>query len=462
MSHNFDCIIIGSGPGGYVAAIRAAQNNLKVALIEDSAVGGTCLNRGCIPSKALIASSDMLRKVNKASLYGIHVENISFDYTKILQRKNNIVSTLKRGVEGLIRSNQITFFSGYGKLVSTNEVKILGKDDNVLEAKSIILATGTEPLPFPNVPFSSKVLNSTSLLELPVLPKSLGIIGGGVIGCEFASFLQTLGVKISIIEAADSLLPQEALELSSFLKKSFQKSGISIFTNSFITKIDEHDNQVVISLNGGTQLEFEQVLVSIGRSVNTKNINLEKIGVLTNPQGFVQVNEHMQTNIPNIYAIGDITGLSMLAHVASHQGLVAADTLAGKKTHMDYSAIPSVIFTHPEIASVGLSPQKAKTLFPNAASSSFPYQALGKALAISETEGFVQIVYLKDSQKIVGAQIAGEHASSLIAEMALAIKNELTLPCIYETIHAHPTLAEAWLESAFLAEGYPLHLPPKK
>lgn len=462
MSHNFDCIIIGSGPGGYVAAIRAAQNNLKVALIEDSSVGGTCLNRGCIPSKALIASSDVLRKVNKASLYGIHVENISFDYTKILHRKNNIVSTLKRGVEGLIKSNQITLFSGYGKLVSTNEVKILGKDDGILEAKSIILATGTEPLPFPNVAFSSRVLNSTSLLELPVLPKSLGIIGGGVIGCEFASLLQTLGVKTSIIEAAASLLPQEALELSSFLIKSFKKSGISIFTNSFITKIDEQDNKVFISLKNGTQLEFEQVLVSIGRSVNTKNINLEKVGVLTNSQGFVQVNEQMQTNVPNIYAIGDITGLSMLAHVASHQGLVAADTIAGKQTHMDYSAIPNVIFTHPEIASVGLSPEKAKTLFPNAKVSSFPYQALGKALAISETEGFVQIVYLKDSQKIVGAQIAGEHASSLIAEMTLAIKNELTLPCIYETIHAHPTLAEAWLESAFLAEGHPLHLPPKK
>lgn len=461
MSNNFDCTIIGSGPGGYVAAIRAAQHNLKVALIESSNVGGTCLNRGCIPSKALITSADILRKVNKASNYGVNIENFSFDYAKMLKRKNDIVSTLRRGVEGLIKSNKITFLSGYGKLVSTNEIKIIGQDEGIMESKSIILATGTEPLPFPNVPFSSRILNSTSLLDLPTLPKNLGIIGGGVIGCEFASLFHTLGVEISIIEAAPSLISQEATALSSFLTNSFKKCGISIFTNSFITKISEQEDKVIVSLKNGTDLEFEKVLISIGRAVNTQNINLEKIGVLTNDKGFVQVNERMQTTIPNIYAIGDITGQSMLAHVASHQGLVAADVIAGKHSHMDYTAIPSVIFTHPEIASVGLTPEKAKSMFPNVEVSSFPFQALGKALSLSATEGFAQIVYLKDSQKIIGAQIAGEHASSLIAEMTIAIKNELTLPCIYETIHAHPTLAEAWLESALLADGHPLHLPPK-
>ncbi len=462
MSNNFDCTIIGSGPGGYVAAIRAAQHNLKVALIESSNIGGTCLNRGCIPSKALIASTDILRKINKAPTYGINIENLSFNYAKMLQRKNNIVSTLRRGVEGLIKSNQITFLSGHGKLISANEVKVIGQDDCILESKSIILATGTEPLPFPNTPFNSKILNSTSLLDLSILPKKLGIIGGGVIGCEFASLYHTLGVEISIIEAGSSLLPQEATELSSFLSNSFKKRGISIFTNSFITKISEQEKGVSVSLKDGTTLEFEKVLISIGRAINTQNINLEKIGVLTNDRGFVQVNEKMQTNVPNIYAIGDITGQSLLAHVASHQGLVAADVIAGKNAYMDYTAIPSVIFTHPEIASVGLSPEKAKIIFPNVQVSTFPFQALGKAVSLSETEGFAQIVYLKDSLKIIGAQIIGEHASSLIAEMTLAIKNELTLPCIYETIHAHPTLAEIWLESALLAKGFPLHLPPKK
>lgn len=458
----FDCMIIGSGPGGYVAAIRAAQRGLKTALIEARETGGTCLNRGCIPSKALIANADMLRKIQEAEQYGISVGEVEFDYAKMKERKDIVVKKIRKSLEGLIAANKIKVIRGYGRFISPHEVAVSGEDNVVLEASSIIIATGSEPRPLPGIPFDyERIHDSTSLLEITKLPKKLAIIGGGVIGCEFACLHNAFGVDVTILELLPTILPTEGRNVSDTLAASFKKKGIQIETNVVVKQVVHVESGVEIHLADGRTLEADCALISTGRKYNTIGIGLEKAGVVVNEDGSIPTDERMRTNVPHIFAIGDITGKWILAHVASHQGMIAADNAAGKLAEMNYNAVPAVIFTDPEVGTIGLTLERAIEAGYDATIGKFPFQALGKSQATIQTEGFAQVVIEKTTGQILGAQVVGHEAATLIAEMAVAIGNELTVHSISETIHAHPTIAEAWMEAAFLASGMPIHLPPK-
>lgn len=458
----FDVAVIGAGPGGYVAAIKAAQEGKKVALIEKNALGGTCLNVGCIPSKTLLSNAQVLRQIKESGNFGIHVEGVSFDYAKMKHRKDNVVSNIKKSLTGLLASNKINIFSGEAKFDSPNELKILGKDQCLIQAKHTIIATGSEILNIPAFPCDGKrIHHSTSILELKELPKTLAIIGGGYIGCEFASLFAELGVKVTIVEALPTIIQAQGKTLSSALTASFKKKGIDILVNTVVEKIETKENGLDIHLKGSEKLECEMSLVAVGRRIHSEGLGLEKIGLKVGEKGEIKINDQMQTDIPNIYAIGDVTGKAMLAHVASHQGIVAASHICGKEAHINYNAIPAVIFTHPEIATVGMTKEEAQAKNFTVTAGKFPFQALGKSIAAMETEGFTEVISDKNTGEILGAQVIGYGASIMIGEMALAINNELTLECVLETIHAHPTVSEAWLEAALIANETPIHFPPK-
>lgn len=455
----FDLIVLGGGPGGYPAAIRAAQYGKSVALVEAKELGGTCLNRGCIPSKTLIANAEVWQHIKEAKHFGITVDNPSFDYEQMIDRKNRVVANLRKGVEGLIASNGIKLFRGFGKFTSPNEIKVLGEDNVILTADKIIIATGSEPRSISAFPFDyKKIHDSTSLLDLKKIPKSIVIVGGGIIGCEFASLFALLGVDVTILELLPRLLPMEEKNVAEALTKAFKKRGVKIHTGVQVAEISTTKSGIKAKLADDKSFDADIALVAIGRTLNTSNIGLEKAGIAPQENGLLRVDNHMETDVKGIYAIGDIASKWWLAHVASHQGLVAATHACGHHAEMLYNAVPSVIFTHPEIATVGMTLESALEKGYAAKIGAFPFQALGKAQAALQTEGFAQIVFDKKTGQLLGAQVVGHEASALIAEMAVAIANELTIECITETIHAHPTLPEAWLEAAFVGIGYPLHI----
>lgn len=459
----FDVVVLGGGPGGYPAAIRAAQCGKSVALVEARELGGTCLNRGCIPSKTLIAGAEFYARLAEASSFGVEIPSFSFNYARLALHKDEVVKKMREGLEGLIAANKITLFHGWGELISGSEIKVMGNSSHLLKAENIILATGSEPKEIPAFPFDyEKIHDSTSFLRLTSLPKSIAIIGGGVIGCEFASLLAHLGVKVTLFELLPSILSTEAEDVSRMITESFVRQGIQVLTGVKVQNILKSQEGVQVLLDSGERYDAECSLVAVGRSLNTNKIGLEKAAVFVEENGIVRVNQHMQTTRDGIYAVGDIASKWWLAHVATHQGLVAADHICGRSSAMHYDAIPSVIFTRPEVGSVGLSLENALKQGFKAQKFSFPFQALGKAQAAIETEGFAQIVFDPSTGQILGGQVVGFEASSLIAEIGVAITNELTIESIAETIHAHPTYAEAWGEVASLAQGFPISLPPKK
>lgn len=445
----FDIVVLGGGPGGYPAAIRAAQLGRSVAIIEKKELGGTCLNRGCIPSKALIAGSEFLTRLDHAKQFGITLSPPILDYAELALHKDRTVEKLLNGLKSLIAMNKITVFRGEGKLVSPNELKVIGPDSAFIKAKKIIIATGSEPRNIPAFPFDyTRIHDSTSLLAMTSLPKKILIIGGGVIGCEFASLYANLGVEVTIIELLPRILSTEAEEIAQALMRAFSKKGIQIKTGVKVSAIKHENEGIVALIENGEKFQADCCLVAVGRSLNTENIGLEKAGVVVLENRMVVVSEHMETSIKGIYAVGDIASKWWLAHVASHQGIVAADHACGRESRMEYRAIPSVIFTHPEIGSVGLSIAEALKKGYQAKIAAFPFKALGKSEAILESEGFAQIVVDEKTGQILGAQVIGHEASSLISEMVVAITNELTIDCILQTIHAHPTLPEIWSEAA--------------
>lgn len=459
---NFDLAVIGSGPGGYVAAIKASQMGLKVCLIEKGLLGGCCLNVGCIPTKTLLANAHVMQKILHAADYGITTGSVSFDYDKMKVRKDGVIDKIRKGLEGLILSNGIAILRGQAEFLSPREIKVKGHDNVMVHATKTIIATGSEPLDIPAFPCDHKrVLDSTSILELTTLPKTLAIIGGGYIGCEFASLFTDLGVKVIILEALSSIVSLQGKTVSESLTRAFVKKGIEIQTGMMVEGIDHLPSSLNIRLKDKPPLACDMALVSIGRKIISSGLALEKAGVAVSEKGMIGVNEKMETNVPGIYAIGDVTGKYMLAHVASHQGIIAAANAGGQSVRMHYNAVPAVIFTNPEIATVGMTLEQAVEAGYNAAIGKFPFQALGKSIAAIETEGFAQIVVDRKNGQILGAQVVGSEASTLIAEMGLAIANELTLDCVSDTIHAHPTVAEAWMEAALLANDTPIHLPPR-
>ncbi len=450
----YDLAIIGSGPCGYVAAIRAAQLGMKVSVFEKDKVGGVCLNWGCIPTKALSASSKALYNIKRSSEFGIDVKDFSLDFKKVYERKNKIVEKLSSGVEMLMKAKKIHLIKEKATLKDNTHIL---SGDKTIESKFILIATGSIPFQIPNIPFDgAQILSSSDILSLQKVPKSLIIIGGGVIGCEFASIFKNFGTEITIVEMMDSLLPNEDREVSKKLETIFKKGGINIFTGKKVENVEKKDGLVKVNLSDGNIISSENVLVCVGRSPNTKDLGIEEIGIECN-KGWIKVDSSFRTNIKNIYAAGDVKGGVLLAHVSSREGIVAVEKMCRKNTKIDYNVIPSCIFTNPEIASVGLNESAAKSRGLDVKARKFPFSAIGKSHVLGETEGFVKLVVNNKNDKILGAQIIGPHATELIAEFSPCIQFGITSEKLASVIHAHPTLSEAIQEAVESIHNKAIH-----
>ncbi len=457
--------VLGSGPGGYVAAIKAAQLNAEVTVIEDTEVGGTCLNRGCIPTKTMLASTELLSKSRELDKFGIELKGeIIPNLVKIIERKNKVVSTQVKGIRGLFKSWGVTLMEGRGVLTSPGEIEVKTKDGNSVkvEADAIIIATGSRPAQIPIFPFDGRIiLSSTEALELTEIPKSLLIIGAGVIGCEFACLYRELGTEVTIAEMLPRAVATEDHEISELLERELKKKKISLITGIKVEKVQIKDDGIHAFLSDGKELVAEKVLVAIGRTYNSDHIGLEAAGVLKGGRGEIIVNNRMETNVPGVYAVGDVTGGPLLAHMASKEGIVAAKNIMGIDTAINYNVVPAAIFTSPEIASVGLREHQAAEKGLRYKTGHFQFRGLGKAHAIGEIAGFVKLIAEESSDKLIGAHIIGPHASDLIHEAALAIKAGLTAREVADTIHAHPTLAEGVMEAAEDLHGEAIHVPKR-
>jgi dihydrolipoamide dehydrogenase len=457
--------IIGGGPAGYVAAIRATQLGGKVLLIEKAEIGGTCLNRGCIPTKSLVESARRFLALKEAKKFGLEVENIGYNFQKIQKRKNQIVKRLVKGIEFLLKNNQIQVIKGTGSFIDSHTLSVKGDDEYKINAEKIIIATGSKSLsvPIPGID-GPNVLTSTEILDLDEVPKSLVIIGGGVIGDEFASIFNALGTKVTIIEMLPKLIPMEDSDLGEELELAFKRAGITCNIGSRVTRIsDSQSGQKVVTFSnadGEEQFaEAELVLVSIGRASELEGLNLEVLEELDYKRG-ITVNSRMETSIPHIYAIGDITqGVPspMLAYTASHEGEVAAENALGGNGVMDYFGIPSTIFTFPEVSSVGMTEEKAKEQISDISIGKFPFQGNGRALIEGENRGFIKVILNRATEQILGVHIIGPHATELIAEGAILVKNRMTAKEVIEVEHGHPVLYESIKEAVLDALGRAIH-----
>ncbi len=445
----FDVAVIGGGIGGYSAAVRASELNLKTVLIEENKLGGTCLNVGCIPTKILVKKAAFFKKAKKFGFQG------HLDLSQIINDKNQKVQKMAQGLSFLLKSHKVNVIQGKAVFAGKNELEVNGQ---TIKAKNIIIATGSSPLDLEQIKTDQKtVFNSNSILNLTNQPKSLAIIGGGYIGCEFAFFFNAIGTKVFLIEACDRLLSFADENIVSSYQKILQKQGIEILLSSPVQKIQNSEGQALIELKDKT-IEAEKVLLAVGRKIETGNLNLAKIGLTASQHGCIEVNEYMQTKLAHIYAVGDVTGKIQLAHLALQQGITAAENIAGNKQKQSYSAVPAILFTSPELACCGMSLKEALAQNIKAKEATFPLTALGIAIALEETEGVVKIVFEETTKKILGAQLLGENVSYLISEMALAINSELTLDQLAKTIHPHPTLSEALFEAALMGRKTPLHI----
>ncbi len=454
--------IIGSGPGGYVAALKAARLGADVTIIEDTEVGGTCLNRGCIPTKSLVASVEVLRTARRLNEYGIDIQGeIRPNLSRIMERKNKIVATQVRGIRSLFKSWGITLIAGRGTILSPSKVEARNKDGlaEVIETDKIIIATGSRPAELPMFPLDGEhILSSDHAVEISSIPGSMIIIGAGVIGCEFACIFRELGAEITMVEMLPGALSSEDHEIAALLQREFTKKKIKLFSGVRVDRVERNNNGIHAYLNSGEELIAEKLLVSIGRALNVENIGLEAVGILKGPRGEIAVNERMETNISGIYAIGDVTGGPLLAHVASKEGLVAACNSCGTDASMDYSVVPAGTFTSPEIGSVGLREQEADAKGINVKVGRFQFRMLGKAHVIGEITGMVKIIADASSGKVLGVHIIGPHASELVHEGALAMQAGLTAEAIAGMMHAHPTLAECVMETAADVYGEAIHV----
>ncbi|MBI5395247.1 MAG: dihydrolipoyl dehydrogenase [Verrucomicrobia bacterium] len=440
----FDLIVIGAGPGGYTAAIRAAQRGARVALMADAAPGGTCLHLGCIPTKTLLTCTELFAKVQRAAEFGLDVPGETrLQLDGMSRRRRKVVSSMAKGLEFLLRKNGVTVIEGRATLAGGTRVQV---GEQTLEARHIILATGSRPAPSPaGLPpvDGERVLNSNHALRLAEPPKKLLVVGGGYIGCEFASVFRALGNEVTVMEAMDRLLPGMDAELSEALAKSFRKAGIEVQTG---VKIE------------GFDASFDRVLVAVGRVPETGGLGCEAAGAKLSVRGHVEVNERMETTAPGIYAIGDIVGRLALAHVASAQARVAVENALGGNATMDYAAVPAVVFTHPEVASVGLTEAEAQAQGRAVRIGRFPFAALGRAQASGEAEGFVKLVADADTHRLVGGQVFGHGAGELIATITVAVTLGATAEQLAHAIYAHPTFAEAIGEAAESVFGSPVHI----
>jgi dihydrolipoamide dehydrogenase len=457
--------VLGAGPGGYVAALKAAQLGAEVTVIEESDVGGTCLNWGCIPTKTLIASAEVLHKTRNAKNFGLELDGtVSPDIEKIVERKNKVVGTQIKGIRGLFKSWGVNIIEGRGEIADPNKIRVTLKDGSKEEVGTdkIIIATGSKPAQIPVFPFDGKrILSSDNAINPDSIPGSLLIIGAGVIGCEFAFIYKEFGSDVTMVEMMPNAVSTEDEEISAILERELKKNKIKLLKDTSVEKVDVKDDGVSVELSDGKTLVAEKVLVSIGRAVNSKSIGLEAVGVNTGQRGEIIVDSKMQTNVEGIYAIGDVTGGIMLAHLASAEGMVAAENAAGGNAEVNYDVIPAAIFTSPEIGSVGLREKQASEKGIKYKVGRFQFRALGKAHAMGEIAGLFKIIADEESDKILGGHIIGPHASDLIHEIAVAMEKGLTVKDIAGTIHAHPTLAEGIMEAMEDVHDAAIHAPKK-
>src|ERR1051326_9021305 len=486
----FDLVIVGGGPGVYPAAIRAAQYGLRVALVEKERVGGVCLNWGCIPTKAMLRSAEVLETLEHSSDFGVDVDNVRLNYPKVLQRKDTIVKGLTDGVGQLLKANAVSVYKGHARFTSPNTVEVVGTGKSplgeggplynapadskgqptaALAGKNIIIATGSTPaqLPIPGHELPG-VINSDGAFLLQQVPKHIVIVGGGAVGTEWATMFHAFGAEVTLVELLPNLLPVEDEDMGRTLARSFQKRGIKVLTGSTVANIAEAGKKglkVTITDKDGKNeqtVDADNVLIGVSRRPNTLDLNLDRTGVRTDQRGYISVDERLRSNVNNIFAIGDVVGKVLLAHVATHQGLVASGVIAGHDEKIDYKAVPAATFTHPEVASVGLTEAKAREAGHDVIVGKFPFAALGRAQTYGSTDGLIKIVADKKYGEVLGVHIIGPSASDLIPEGVLALQLEATLEDVANTIHAHPTLGEGSMEASMVALGMPVHVGPSR
>ncbi|MGB9834604.1 MAG: dihydrolipoyl dehydrogenase [bacterium] len=455
----FDLIIVGAGTAGYIAALYAARHNLKVALVEKDKLGGVCLNRGCIPSKALIASAEVFEKINRAEEFGIKVEGrVIPNMDAIVDRKNKVVETLRRSLEGLIKVNKIAFFEGQARVLSPGSIQV---GQEILEGKNLLIATGSSPANIPGFPIDrTSVLSTDHILELRNIPEHLIIIGAGAAGCEMGTFFGTLGAQVTILEILPRALPQEDPDTSRLLEREMRKRGIQLRTGVKVEGMERMEEGVRVFLSEGEIIQGSMVFVSVGRSFNSKGFGLEEIGISLGPKGEIVVDPLMRTSLPNVFAAGDVIGGLLLAHVASEEGKTAVDAILGQGRPINYHKIPWGIFTMPEIGRFGLTEPEAREKYGEINVGRFTYRSLGKAHAISEISGEVKIISKREDGEILGAHIIGAFAADLVQEISLAVQAGAREEDLARAIFAHPTLSEAVMEAIHDLKGLSLHKLP--
>jgi len=455
----FDVIVIGAGPGGYVCAIRLAQLGKKVALIEKHKLGGECLNYGCIPSKALIFASTLYDKISKkADPFGIEISGVHFNPSKLQSFRMGLISKLSQGIASLLKYNKVEHLAGEATFIEPHKISIGSQE---IEADVFVISTGSQAAQIPGFEWDGqKVIGSKDALELSDIPKTLLVLGGGVIGLELGTYFSKLGSQVKVIEMMDQLLPGIDKELVSVVERELKKRGVEIYTSAKAKSLSKEGGvRLAVETSAGEKvLEGDKLLVTIGRKANTSGLGLEKMGVKLTDKGFIAVDSNLKTSVSNIYAIGDVVGPPLLAHKASHDGICVAEHISrGEK--IIHRPLPWAIFTDPEIAGVGLTEGQAKAQGKEAMIGKFPFLALGRALAVAESEGFTKIVADKKTQEILGIFIVGAHASDLISEGALAVTHKLKLHDVASTIHPHPTLPEGIMEACEAALGKAIHIP---
>ncbi len=464
--NEYDVIVIGGGPGGYVCAIRSAQLGMKTACIESrGTLGGTCLNVGCIPSKSLLHSAEMYYKANtEFDKIGISTGGLSLDVSKMMQHKLKTVDGLTKGIEFLFKKNKVTYYKGHGSFDSANTVNIkkLDGSDDQIKGKHIIIATGSSVSNLPNIKIDEKVVvSSTGALSLEKVPPKMVVIGGGVIGLELGSVWMKLGADVEVIEYLDHILPGMDKEISDNFQKILKKQGMKFHLSSKVTSVQNNGSGAVVEFEkdgSGNSLEADIVLVSVGRKANTEGLKLENINIATDDRGRVKVDGHFKSNVNGVYAIGDVIAGPMLAHKAEEEGIAVVEMIAGKYGHVNYDVIPGVVYTHPEVASVGKTEEELKKLNIEYNVGKFPFMANSKAKVNDEADGFVKILADKKTDKVLGVHILGPDAGNLIAELALAMEFGASSEDIARTCHAHPTLTEAVKEAALAVDKRPIHM----
>ena len=460
----YDLVVIGAGPGGYIAAIRAAQLGMKVACVEkDSTLGGTCLNIGCIPSKALLESSERYFAVrHQLPAHGIVAESVQLDLAKLLARKDSVVRTVTRGVEGLFKKHKIAWVRGTGRIAAPDRVEVTGTETQTLTTARILIATGSVPIELPAAPFDGqRIVSSTEALALPVVPKRMIVIGGGAIGLEMGSVWSRLGAEVLVVEMLDRLVPGMDLQLTKLLQRALEKQGLRFKLRTTVARAAATADDVSVTIasdNSESEERCDVLLVAVGRRPYTEGLGLEAVGVKLDARGRVVVDEQFATSIAGIYAIGDAIPGPMLAHKAEEEGIAAVERMAGLAGHVNYDAVPNVVYTNPEFAAVGLTEEECARRGVPVRTGSFPFIANGRARGMGETDGQVKVVADATSDRVLGIHILGAHASDLIGEAALAMEFSASAEDIGRAVHAHPTLSEALKEAALAVDGRPLNI----